>query len=163
MHVVYLGLGSNTEPVEHLQTAIDWLGGEFTGLALSSAYRSSSVGFEGRDFINLAARIETDIEPLALKKQLTEFEDLNGRNRNTPRFSDRVIDIDILLYNEDISDDPKLILPREEILHYAHVLRPLAELAPDLIHPRTGKRMADIWESFEGNKNYLSPSVEFTI
>ncbi|MCF6225096.1 MAG: 2-amino-4-hydroxy-6-hydroxymethyldihydropteridine diphosphokinase [Xanthomonadales bacterium] len=158
MAVVYLGLGSNTEPEAHLKIAIDWLQVKFSGLALSPAYRSTSVGFEGDDFINLGARIETDLDPLPLKQLLTAFEDSNGRDRSTPRFSDRVIDIDILLYNQTISDDAKLILPREEILHYAHVLRPLAELAPELIHPRLGQTMREIWQAFDGNRSYLSPA-----
>jgi len=157
MSVVYLGLGSNTNPEQHLKTAIDWLAHEFSRLELSPAYRSESVGFDGDDFINLVARIETEIEPLALKQLLTAFEDSNGRDRSTPRFSDRVIDIDILLYDDLASDDPKLILPREEILHYAHVLRPLAELAPALIHPRAGKTLEKIWQVFPGKTNYLSP------
>ncbi|MBE9548362.1 MAG: 2-amino-4-hydroxy-6-hydroxymethyldihydropteridine diphosphokinase [Proteobacteria bacterium] len=157
MSVVYLGLGSNTNPGQHLATAIDWLGREFTGLELSPAYRSASVGFDGDDFINLVARINTNLEPLQLKHQLTSFEDANGRDRTTPRFSDRVIDIDILLYDDMVSDDPKLILPREEVLQYAHVLRPLAELAPALKHPRAGKTMGDIWQAFSGKTGYLSP------
>lgn len=157
MSTVYLGLGSNTDPEAHLKAAIDWLDREFSGLELSPAYRSESVGFDGSDFINLVARIETNVKPLMLKQQLTTFEDANGRDRSTPRFSDRVIDIDILLYGSQISDDPKLILPREEILHYAHVLRPLAELAPELEHPRAEKTMAEIWQEFSGKTSYLSP------
>lgn len=158
MSTVYLGLGSNTNPVQHLATAIDWLDREFTGLELSPAYRSESVGFDGDDFINLVALIETELEPLELKQQLTTFEDANGRDRTTPRFSDRVIDIDILMYDDFVSDDPKLILPREEVLHYAHVLRPLAELAPELEHPRVEKTMGVIWQSFSGKTSYLKPT-----
>ncbi|MCF6264307.1 MAG: 2-amino-4-hydroxy-6-hydroxymethyldihydropteridine diphosphokinase [Xanthomonadales bacterium] len=161
MAVVYLGLGSNTAPEAHLKIAIDWLQAEFSELVLSPAYRSTSVGFEGDDFINLVARIETELSPLSLKQRLTAFEDSNGRDRSTPRFSDRVIDIDILLYEQTISDDPKLILPREEILYYAHVLRPLAELVPELMHPRLGQTMREIWQAFDGNRSYLSP-VEIT-
>lgn len=157
MAVVYLGLGSNTEPETHLKIAIDWLQAEFSELVLSPAYRSTSVGFEGDDFINLVARIETDLNPLSLKQRLTAFEDSNGRDRSTPRFSDRVIDIDILLHDQTVSDEPKLVLPREEILHYAHVLRPLAELAPELVHPRSGQTMLEIWQAFKGNKDYLNP------
>jgi len=158
MATVYLGLGSNTEPEKHLKIALDWLQKEFSELELSPAYRSTSVGFEGDDFINLVARVDTRLDPLPLKQLLTAFEDSNGRDRNTPRFSDRVIDIDILLHGLTVSDDPNLILPREEILHYAHVLRPLAELAPELIHPRSGSSMWEIWQAFDGNKSYLSPA-----
>ncbi len=155
MSTAYLGLGSNAEPGIHLGIAIDWLGREFQQLALSPIYRSAAVGFAGKDFINLVARIETNSSPTTLKQQLIEIEDANGRLRDVPKFSDRTLDIDILLFDDQVSDCPELILPREEILLYAHVLRPLAELAPDLVHPRVGKPMAEIWEKFKGKRDYL--------
>ncbi len=161
MNTAYLGLGSNSNPLQHIKLAIEWLDKEFSQLALSPVYRSASVGFEGDDFINLVARIETDISVDELKQRLIEIEDANGRLRDVAKFSDRTLDIDILLFNDLVSDSPDMVLPREEILLYAHVLRPLAELAPKLLHPRTGNTMQDIWENFSGKRDYLQLVSDF--
>lgn len=161
MNTAYLGLGSNSNPLRHIKLAIEWLDQEFSQLALSPVYRSAAVGFEGEDFINLVARIETDISVDELKQRLIEIEDANGRLRDVPKFSDRTLDIDILLFNNLVSDSPDMVLPREEILLYAHVLRPLAELAPKLLHPRTGKTMQDIWKNFSAKRDYLQLVNDF--
>jgi len=105
-------------------------------------------GFEGDDFINLVVRIETDMSPLALKNFLTGLEDRHGRNRQSPKFSDRTLDIDTLLYDDLYLLSPALNIPRGEILEAAHVLKPLADLAPDLLHPVARKTMIELWNAF---------------
>lgn len=148
MAKVYLGLGSNVEPKKHLQLGIRELGKQFGVLELSNIYQSAAVGFDGDDFLNLVARVQTHIEPLELKHMLNEFEDQHGRKRDVPKFSDRTVDIDILLYDERILDDAHMVLPRREITSFAHVLKPLADLAPDLLHPGNGESIADLWQAF---------------
>ena len=105
------------------------------------------MGFDGDDFINLVARVETEMHPLELRDYLRDLEDRYGRKRNVPKFSDRVLDIDILLYDDLILRSPVLEMPRGEIMKFAHVLKPLADLEPDLMHPTELRSMADIWES----------------
>src|SRR5699024_8206481 len=100
-----------------------------------------------------AARIETDLSPTELKHWLTELEDAYGRDRSQPKFSDRTLDIDILLHDDKIGRFDGLTLPRGEILQYAHVLKPRADLAPDLKHPETGRTFAEHWEAFEGDRS----------
>ena len=80
------------------------------------------MGFDGDDFINLVAQGETDLDPFALRDWLRELEDRHGRRRNVPKFSDRVLDVDILLYDDLVMNEEGLELPRPEILHFAHVL-----------------------------------------
>ena len=106
------------------------------------------MGFDGDDFLNLVARVQTHIEPLALKQMLNRFEDSHGRKRNAPKFSDRTVDIDILLYDDLVLNEPALVLPRGEITHFAHVLKPLADLAPDILHPVNGRSIAELWLDF---------------
>ena len=105
------------------------------------------MGFDGDDFINLVARVETEMHPLELRDYLRDLEDRYGRKRNVPKFSDRVLDIDILLYDDLILRSPVLEMPRGEIMKFAHVLKPLSDLDPDLVHPTALRSMADIWES----------------
>lgn len=152
MAVVYLGLGSNVDPEVHLRAGIAALRAEFGDVALSPVYRSAAVGFEGHDFLNLAARIETARSPAALKQWLAALEDEHGRRRDRPRFSDRTLDIDILLYGDrvDARGESGVELPRREVLEYAHVLGPLADLAPELVHPVTGRTIAEHWRAFSG-------------
>jgi 2-amino-4-hydroxy-6-hydroxymethyldihydropteridine diphosphokinase len=157
MSAVYLGFGSNVNTEENIRAGVSALRQVFGRLALSPLYRSTAVGFAGDDFINLAARIETDMQPLELKEFLNALEDRHGRRRDLPKFSDRNLDIDILMYDDLYLNCPALVLPRPEILEYAHVLRPLADLAPDLVHPVTLKPLRDHWNDFPKGRSNLVP------
>jgi 2-amino-4-hydroxy-6-hydroxymethyldihydropteridine diphosphokinase len=145
---VYLGIGSNVDAEAQIAAGISALREAFEDVRLSAAYRTRAVGFEGQDFINLVAQCTTDMQPLELKEWLKRLEDRHGRLRDVPKFSDRTLDIDILLYDDLWFRLPGLALPRPEIETFAHVLRPLADLAPELVHPSRGKRLAEMWRDF---------------
>ena len=157
MSVAYLGLGSNVEARDNIRSGIEALRAEFIEVALSPAYRTAAVGFEGADFINLVARVETEKNPLQLKRFLSQLEDRHGRQRDVPKFSDRSLDIDILLYDDLYLLSPLLEIPRDEILSSAHVLKPLADLAPDLLHPVLRQRIGDLWDAFPQGGVSLEP------
>lgn len=150
---VYLGLGSNVDARRKLAAGVAALRERFGAAECSPVYRSTAVGFSGDDFLNACCRIETDLDPAALKAWLTELEDRHGRDRDLPKFADRTLDIDILLHGGHVGDFDGLSLPRGEILKYAHVLKPLADLAPDLVHPETGRTIADHWADFDGDRS----------
>ncbi|MDQ3494916.1 MAG: 2-amino-4-hydroxy-6-hydroxymethyldihydropteridine diphosphokinase [Pseudomonadota bacterium] len=146
MSTACLSLGSNLAPEANLRSAIAALRARFGGLRLSQVYRTPAVGFEGADFLNAAAVIETDLDPYALDAWLHALEDAHGRDRSAPRFSDRTLDLDLLLYDDVVLDGPAdLRIPREDLRH-AFVLRPLAEIAPDRIEPRSGLTLAQLWQ-----------------
>jgi 2-amino-4-hydroxy-6-hydroxymethyldihydropteridine diphosphokinase len=159
---VYLGFGSNVSVETNIQAGITALRSTFGDIGISPVYRSVAVGFTGNDFINLAVSIETSMQPLELKEYLNQLEDDHDRQRDVPKFSDRTLDIDILLFGDLYLHLPSLILPREEILKYAHVLKPLADLAPDLIHPVTHQSMMTHWQNFEGERTGLK-QVDFPL
>jgi 2-amino-4-hydroxy-6-hydroxymethyldihydropteridine diphosphokinase len=148
MSIVYLGLGSNVNARANIASGITALRQALQSVELSPVYEAPAVGFEGDDFINLVARAETVMSPLELKRFLHELEDRHGRDRSGPKFSDRTLDIDILLYDDLWLQSPELEIPRDEILTAAHVLRPLADLAPDLMHPVRRQRIAELWQEF---------------
>ena len=154
----YLGLGSNQNPEQKIADGIAALRQRFGDIVLSPIYRSSAVGFEGSDFLNAAARIRTNLTISELKSWLMDLENRHGRDRSQPKFSDRSLDIDILLYGDRAGLFNGLELPRDEILKYAHVLKPLADIAPDLKHPITGLTYAEHWQNFEGDRT-LEPLV----
>lgn len=147
MSTAWLGIGSNLNAQTHISAARKELDEKFGKVAYSPAYRSQAVGFDGDDFINLVARIDTPMSPLELRQYLRDLEDRYGRKRDAPKFSDRSLDIDILLYDDLILRSPVLEIPRAEVLKFAHVLKPLADLDPDLIHPQERRTMAAIWAS----------------
>lgn len=147
MSTAWLGLGSNLNADVNIRAAIAELRERFETIALSPSYTSAAVGFDGDDFINLVARVETDMSPLELRQYLRDLEDRYGRKRDVPKFSDRSLDIDILLYDDLVLYSPLLEIPRAEIVKFAHVLKPLTDLDPDLVHPGERRTLSDIWDS----------------
>ncbi|WP_424682023.1 2-amino-4-hydroxy-6-hydroxymethyldihydropteridine diphosphokinase [Frateuria sp. YIM B11624] len=153
----YLSLGSNLEPRRHLRAALDELRARFGAIEVSPAYRSRAVGFDGADFVNLAVALDTELEPEALNDWLHALEDRHGRRRDVPRYADRTLDVDIVLYDQRVIDGPgHLQIPRTELKH-AFVLRPLADIAPQLRHPLSGHSMAELWAAFPQQSEPLEP------
>lgn len=146
----YLSLGSNIDAMAHLRGAADALRARFGNVRLSPVYVTPAVGFDGADFHNAAAVLETDLDPVALDAWLHALEDAHGRDRGAPRFSDRTLDIDLVLYEDDAGaslmlDGPgNLQLPRADLRH-AFVLRPLADIAPEAVVPGDGRTLAALW------------------
>jgi len=153
---VYLSLGSNQEPQRYLRAALDELRARFGALDISPAYRSAAVGFDGADFINLAVGLDTELAPVALNEWLHALEDRHGRRRDVPRYADRTLDVDIVLYDNLVTQGPgHLDIPRKELKH-AFVLKPLADIAPHLRHPVSGDTMADLWAAFPAEREPLT-------
>lgn len=157
--IVYLGLGSNLDARRNLAFSLAELEEAFGPVRRSPLYRSAAVGFVGNDFLNACCSIRCRLEPAELKAWLTALEDRHGRKRDLPKFADRTLDIDILLFGDRVGDfggtrtgiGGALELPRDEILKYAHVLKPLADLAAEVVHPQTGKTIAEHWREFKGD------------
>jgi len=145
MAKAYLSLGSNLEPEQHLRRAIAELRARFGAAIVSPVYRTPAVGFDGPDFLNAAAILETDLDVLALDAWLHALEDAHGRRRDVPRFSSRPLDIDIVFFDDLVLKGPgHLEIPRPE-LRYAFVLKPLADIAPTFRDPVSGQTLAELW------------------
>lgn len=157
MPTVFLSIGSNIDKERNIQAGIDALQRRFGSLICSTIYESESVGFDGDNFYNLVASIETDENVESVVTALKQIEDEHGRTRSGPRFSSRTLDIDILLYDELIRDDEVVSVPRDEILKNAFVLKPLAELAGENLHPQAGKSYRELWEQFDQSSQRLWP------
>ncbi len=143
MAKAYLSLGSNEQPEHYLQLAVNALRETFGDIILSDWVHTKAVGFDGPDFINGAAIIETDWDVYQLNDWLHALEDANGRRRDVPRFSSRTLDIDIIFFDDLILKGPSnLQIPRPELKH-AFVLGPLAQIAPDYVNPETGQTLAE--------------------
>jgi len=144
MSLVYLGLGTNLgdKPV-NLNDAVKALSSEVGNvLKVSAFYASSPWGFESNhEFLNAVVLVETDLMPFALLDKTQEIERNMGRNAKTTfGYEDRTIDIDILLYNSLVMDQPTLKIPHPLILKRDFVLLPLLEIAPELVDPVSNKK-----------------------
>ncbi len=144
--VVYVALGSNLGDREaRLAGALAALRATpgISGLRLSRIYETAPVGPPGQGpFLNAVARFETGLAPRALLERLLAIEAAAGRRRSAIRNEARVLDLDLLLYGDARVEEPDLVVPHPRLHERAFVLEPLAELAPELVHPVLGERIA---------------------
>lgn len=145
----YVSAGSNIEPEHNLRIAIRELRRRFDELELSSVYRTAAVGFSGDDFLNLVLSFATTLSIEAVVAELDDIEAAAGRQRHGERFASRTLDLDLLMYADRVIDSPQLKLPRDDIVEYAFVLGPLAEIAPDLVHPVERLTIGQLWGRFD--------------
>ena len=138
---VYVAAGSNVDPKTNLRTALANLRSHYPAMRLSPAYQNKAVGFEGDDFINLVVAFETDDSLSQVITYLHEAEAACGRPRDAAKWAPRTMDLDLLLYGEEVRNEPSLKLPRPDLIKRPYMLRPIAELAPQLRHPVLGKTM----------------------
>jgi len=146
MALVYLGLGTNLgEKERNLNDAIISLSQEVGFVIRSSIfYASKPWGFESdNDFLNAVVLVDTALTPFDVLSKTQEIEKSLGRTAKTINsYSDRLIDIDILLYDNLIIDQPTLKIPHPLIAERDFVIIPLSEIAPDLVHPVFGRKIA---------------------
>ena len=156
---IYIGIGSNVNPGTNIRSGLAMLENELGETKASTIYRNPAVGFEGDDFYNLVVQARTSLPPAAVNRCLGLIEALHGRDRSAPKFAARTLDLDLLLYG-DLVTEGGLKLPRADITRYAFVLKPLAELAPGLIHPKEGRTMRQLWEDFQGEHAMTAVKLE---
>jgi 2-amino-4-hydroxy-6-hydroxymethyldihydropteridine diphosphokinase len=140
-HRAYVALGSNLQdPEQQVLRAFEELNGlpQTRVVAKSALYRTAPVGYDNQpDFVNAAAEVSTELEPLALLRALLALETAHGRERPFPN-APRVLDLDLLFYDDLAMHDPELTLPHPRLHERGFVLFPLADIAPDLAVPGKG-------------------------
>ena len=151
---IYLGLGSNTEPARYLCMGVQELAREFDLRTVSRAYRNQAVGFDGDDFLNAVVCVASDRPVEEIADVLKAIHAKAGRARGDSAFVSRTLDIDLLLVGDAVI--PEWRIPRRDVLEYSFVLRPLAEIAPDLRHPVTGETMASHWADCDQERHPLT-------
>ena len=152
MTTVYLCLGSNLgEREENLMQALTLLSQNIKIEKVSSIYETEPIGYKEQPFfLNLVCQISTNLSPEELLHLAKTIENKMGR---VPSFPDapRLIDVDIILYDNQVIRTKDLIIPHADMSNRAFVLMPLVEIAPGLVHPQGGKSIADLAASVAGN------------
>ncbi len=155
MPEVFIGAGSNMAPRRHLAAGLRALAERFGVLRLSPVYRNSPVGFDGEDFLNMVIAFDADDAVEEVAAALAAIEAANGRTRGEAKFAPRTLDLDLLLYGNLVVNAGGLQLPRDEITLYPFVLKPLADLAGERLHPVLGQSFAELWRQFDGAQHPL--------
>ena len=146
---IYLGLGTNTgNKQENMKRAIDALSLALgSPTACSTFIESEPWGFESNNtFLNCVVAFSTNMPPLALLDTTEQIERSMGRTSKSlnGQYSDRIIDIDILFYGDEIIDCERLTVPHPLLHKRSFVLRPLHEIAPQLTHPAMGRTIDEL-------------------
>ena len=155
MSLITISLGSNIEPQLNLEKATNEIAKFATLEKTSKIYKSKSVGFEGNDFLNQVILCDVKFELEETYFKLKKIETEMGRVKNVNKFSDRLIDLDLLTFNNEISEG-KITLPHNDILKYSFVMVPFAEIYPEFIHPVNQKSI----ETLLKEKNSFLSEVE---
>ena len=159
-HIIYLSLGSNLgDRLFNLRTAISLLPPNIKPLAQSSIYETAPWGYTDQpNFLNLVIKANTALDPQSLLTFINDIEVSMGR-QETFRFGPRLIDLDILFYDDLVLDLPELTIPHPRLTERAFVLVPLVEIAPDLLHPVLGKTIHQLKPSLDNTGIKIFQSV----
>ena len=146
---VWISAGSNIDRETNIRAAIDELHALFGDLVISPIYETEAVGFAGDAFFNLVIGFYTELPPGTLHGLMRAIEARHGRQRSANgELASRTLDLDVLTYGNAVTDDGGKALPRDEILRYAFVLAPLADVAADERHPELGETYQALWQNF---------------
>ena len=152
----YLGLGSNLgDREDNMRRAVSLLRQRVSLIALSSVYETEPWEYTSQPtFLNLVCAVETGLSPQELLELAHEVERDLGRVP-TFRYGPRSMDVDILLYGDEMIETPDLQIPHPRFSERAFALVPLAEIAPGLVHPALGKSMTELLEKVSGKEKVV--------
>jgi 2-amino-4-hydroxy-6-hydroxymethyldihydropteridine diphosphokinase len=145
---VFVALGSNIDPAERMAQAARALKESFHDARFSACYRNPAFGFEGADFINAVVAFSTSLPIASLLQVMREIEARCGRLPAAPKWAPRAMDLDLLLYGDEVGSGAGYTLPRPDLLKRVYMLGPLSALAPDLLYPPSGPTIAQLWAQF---------------
>jgi len=154
-HIVYISVGSNIgDKLDNCRSGIEALTrfGENLLEKVSGFYRTEPVDFKDQDwFVNAAVKITTRLDPLSLLKELQSIQLSAGRKKNSVRFGPRILDLDIIFFDDRIINTPDLIVPHPRMHKRRFVLQPICDIDPGIIHPMIKKNMQDLLDSLDNN------------
>ena len=149
MSRVFVSIGSNINKEHNLRSCLNALQQIFRNIIKSWVYQSAAIGFEGADFYNMVVSLETTLTPSSVNRVFFEIEKKHGRKRSENQFVSRELDLDQLLYDDLIVDKNGVHLPHKDLDKHAYILKPMAEIAGDLVHPKVGQCFLELLQNLD--------------
>jgi len=165
LHRAYLSLGANVDPARNLRAAVEALGRFGHVRAASTVWQTAPLGFAAQpDFLNAVVLLETPLSAQALREQaIAAIERQLGRVRTANKNGPRTIDIDIMLFDHAVFELNGRHIPDIEVLERPFVALPLAEIAPDEVHPETGQTLRQIAARFDPQAENMQARKEIVL
>jgi len=159
-HTAYISVGSNLgNKIENCRNGIAALtrSGKTRVVDQSPIYRTEPVDYLDQDwFVNYVVKIETECDPLALLDTLKSIERAAGRVKDTIRFGPRILDLDIILYDDLVLDDPRLMIPHPRMHKRRFVLKPICDINPAMDHPVLHLSMRSLLDALDEKEQRIS-------
>jgi 2-amino-4-hydroxy-6-hydroxymethyldihydropteridine diphosphokinase len=152
MAKIHINIGSNQNRKVNIAGAIDFLKLNFADIKISDIFESPAEGFKGDDFYNVGVNASTQLSVEDVNAVLKNIEKTFGRDKSQTKFSSRIIDLDLVIYDDIV--DTKLNLPRNDIMLYPFVLAPLAQINGNEIHPLEKQSYQQLWKDFQSNHQF---------
>jgi len=153
MHQAFISVGSNLgDKIENCRRGIKGLlaDGVSVLVGTSSFYRTSPVDYTDQDwFVNLVVKIKTTLDPFDLLAKTQDVQKAIGRKADTLRFGPRVIDLDIIFFDDQVIQTDLLEIPHPRMHKRRFVLKPICDIEPSMVHPLLGKDMRSLLDSLE--------------
>lgn len=155
-HIAFISIGSNMGDRQgNCQTGIDALiaSGHFNVTGRSAFYETEPVDYLEQDwFVNAAVHGETDLDPLQLLDLLKTIEKSAGRKSHSVRFGPRVLDLDIILYDDLVMDTPRLTIPHARMHERRFVLKPICDIEPNVVHPVLKQTLGTLLDALDDDE-----------
>ena len=146
MQTIFVSIGSNIDAESNMLLVKEHLNLLFE-VTYSGIYQTPAEGFTGGDFLNSVCKFKSDKKPKEIRRTLKSIEEKMGRTISQKGMSNRVIDLDLILYGDMLINEDGLEIPSSDIENYKFVLEPLAEIAPDYIHPTLKKTYKELFQT----------------
>ena len=146
MQTIFVSIGSNIDAESNMLLVKEHLNLLFE-VTYSGIYQTPAEGFTGGDFLNSVCKFKSDKKPNEIRRMLKSIEEKMGRTTSQKGMSNRVIDLDLILYGDMMIKEDGLEIPSSDIENYKFVLEPLAEIAPDYIHPMLKKTYKELFQT----------------
>ena len=146
MQTIFVSIGSNIDAESNMLLVKEHLNLLFE-VTYSGIYQTPAEGFTGGDFLNSVCKFKSDKKPNEIRRMLKSIEEKMGRTTSQKGMSNRVIDLDLILYGDMLINEDGLEIPSSDIENYKFVLEPLAEIAPDYIHPTSKKTYKELFQT----------------
>ena len=160
-HTVYISVGSNLgSKLENCQKGVEALirSGSTSLIKQSGIYKTDPVGYKDQDwFVNYVIKIETNLDPFQLWRELEDIQRKTGRVHNPIRYGPRMLDLDIILYDDMVINSPELIIPHPRMHKRRFVLKPICDIDPQIVHPVIEKDMQYLLDTLNDVEQGIEP------